>query len=287
MMTEMALTVRGLCKAYPRFRLEDVSLNIPRGTVVGLIGENGAGKSTLISAALGLVKRDAGAVSVLGKETLDAKTLGQVGVVFDGNNFPDVLSPAKLGRVLSRIYPSWDEPGYAALLERLGVPPDQKLSEMSKGTRTKLSIVTALSHGSRLLVLDEPTSGLDPVVRDDILDLLWDFVQDEQNAVLISSHITSDLEKVADYIVFLNQGRVVFEKPKDELRYQYGVLRCGQAQFGRLDPSEILACRKEPCQIDVLVADKEAARRRHPDMVVDDAAIDDILLLYVKGERMK
>jgi len=201
MMTEMALTVRGLCKAYPRFRLEDVSLNIPRGTVVGLIGENGAGKSTLISAALGLVKRDAGAVSVLGKETLDAKTLGQVGVVFDGNNFPDVLSPAKLGRVLSRIYPSWDEPGYAALLERLGVPPDQKLSEMSKGTRTKLSIVTALSHGSRLLVLDEPTSGLDPVVRDDILDLLWDFVQDEQNAVLISSHITSDLEKVADYIV--------------------------------------------------------------------------------------
>ena len=286
-MTEMALTVRGLCKAYPRFRLEDVSLNVPRGTVVGLIGENGAGKSTLISAALGLVKRDAGAVSVLGKETLDAETLGQVGVVFDGNNFPDVLSPAKLGRVLSRIYPSWDEPGYAALLERLGVPQDQKLREMSKGTRTKLSIVTALSHGARLLVLDEPTSGLDPVVRDDILDLLWDFVQDEQNAVLISSHITSDLEKVADYIVFLNQGRAVVEKPKDELRYQYGVLRCGQAQFGRLDPSEILACRKEPCQIDVLVADKEAARRRHPDMVVDDAAIDDILLLYVKGERMK
>ena len=141
MMTEMALTVRGLCKAYPRFRLEDVSLNVPRGTVVGLIGENGAGKSTLISAALGLVKRDAGAVSVLGKETLDAETLGQVGVVFDGNNFPDVLSPAKLGRVFRRIYPSWDEPGYAALLERLGVPPDQKLSEMSKGTRTKLSIV--------------------------------------------------------------------------------------------------------------------------------------------------
>ena len=286
-MTEMALTVRGLCKAYPRFRLEDVSLNVPRGTVVGLIGENGAGKSTLISAALGLVKRDAGAVSVLGKETLDAETLGQVGVVFDGNNFPDVLSPAKLGRVFRRIYPSWDEPGYAALLERLGVPPDQKLSEMSKGTRTKLSIVTALSHGSRLLVLDEPTSGLDPVVRDDILDLLWDFVQDEQNAVLISSHITSDLEKVADYIVFLNQGRVVFEKPKDELRYQYGVLRCGEAQFKRLDSSEILVYRKEPCQIDVLVADKEAARRRHPDMVVDDATIDDILLLYVKGERMK
>ena len=193
-MAEMALTVRGLCKAYPRFHLKDVTLHVPRGTVVGLIGENGAGKSTLIGAALGLLRRDAGVVRVLGKETLDAETLGQVGVVFDGNNFPDMLSPAKLGRVLKRIYPSWDEPGYAALLERLGVPQDQKLREMSKGTRTKLSIVTALSHGSRLLVLDEPTSGLDPVVRDDILDLLWEFVQDEQNAVLISSHITSDLE---------------------------------------------------------------------------------------------
>ena len=216
-MTEMALTVRGLCKAYPRFRLEDVSLNVPRGTVVGLIGENGAGKSTLISAALGLVKRDAGAVSVLGKETLDAETLGQVGVVFDGNNFPDVLSPAKLGRVLSRIYPSWDEPGYAALLERLGVPPDQKLSEMSKGTRTKLSIVTALSHGSRLLVLDEPTSGLDPVVRDDILDLLWDFVQDEQNAVLISSHILGELEKIATHYGIIRQGKMIMELSAKEM----------------------------------------------------------------------
>ena len=284
-MTEMALTVRGLCKAYPCFRLEDVSLNVPRGTVVGLIGENGAGKSTLISAALGLVKRDAGAVSVLGKETLDAKTLGQVGVVFDGNNFPDVLSPAKLGRVLSRIYPSWDEPGYAALLERLGVPPDQKLSEMSKGTRTKLSIVTALSHGSRLLVLDEPTSGLDPVVRDDILDLLWDFVQDEQNAVLISSHITSDLEKVADYIVFLNQGRVVFEKPKDELRYHYGILRCGAAQFEAIDKGEVLAWRRQDYQWEVLVADRAAAQRKYPKAVVDPATIDEIMLLYVKGER--
>ena len=283
-MTEMALTVRGLCKAYPRFRLEDVSLNVPRGTVVGLIGENGAGKSTLISAALGLVKRDAGAVSVLGKEMLDAKTLGQVGVVFDGNNFPDVLSPAKLGRVLSRIYPSWDEPGYAALLERLGVPPDQKLSEMSKGTRTKLSIVTALSHGSRLLVLDEPTSGLDPVVRDDILDLLWDFVQDEQNAVLISSHITSDLEKVADYIVFLNQGRVVFEKPKDELRYRWGMLRCGAERFRTLDPADLVAWRQQDYEYEALVYDREAAHKKYPDALIDPATIDEIMLMHIRGK---
>ena len=225
MMTEMALTVRGLCKAYPRFRLEDVSLNVPRGTVVGLIGENGAGKSTLISAALGLVKRDAGAVSVLGKETLDAKTLGQVGVVFDGNNFPDVLSPAKLGRVLRRIYPSWDEPGYAALLERLGVPPDQKLSEMSKGTRTKLSIVTALSHGSRLLVLDEPTSGLDPVSRNELTELLRRIAADGQRSVLFSTHITSDLEKCASHITFIKDGTIQHAGTLADFRQHYDYLR--------------------------------------------------------------
>ena len=221
----------------------------------------------------------------MGKETLDAETLGQVGVVFDGNNFPDVLSPAKLGRVLKRIYPSWDEPGYAALLERLGVPPDQKLSEMSKGTRTKLSIVTALSHGSRLLVLDEPTSGLDPVVRDDILDLLWDFVQDEQNAVLISSHITSDLEKVADYIVFLNQGRVVFEKPKDELRYRWGMLRCGAERFRTLDPADIVAWRQQDYEYEALVYDREAAHKKYPDALIDPATIDEIMLMHIRGEK--
>ena len=124
-------------------------------------------------------------------------------------------------------------------------------------------------------------------MREDILDVFWEFVQDERHSILMSSHITSDLEKIADCITFLHQGKLLFCKPKDELRYQYGVLRCGEAQFKRLDSSEILVYRKEPCQIDVLVADKEAARRRHPDMVVDDATIDDILLLYVKGERMK
>ena len=284
-MAEMALTVRGLCKAYPRFHLKDVTLHVPRGMVVGLIGENGAGKSTLIGAALGLLRRDAGVVRVLGKETLDAETLGQVGVVFDGHNFPDMLSPAKLGRVLKRIYPSWDEPGYAALLERLGVPQDQKLREMSKGTRTKLSIVTALSHGSRLLVLDEPTSGLDPVVRDDILDLLWEFVQDEQNAVLISSHITSDLEKVADYIVFLHQGRVVFEKPKDELRYGWGMLRCGAERLRTLDPADIVAWRRQEYECEALVYDRDAARKKYPDALIDPATIDEIMLMHIRGEK--
>ena len=134
-------------------------------------------------------------------------------------------------------------------------------------------------------MLDEATSGLDPVVRDDILDLFLEFVQEEDHAILVSSHITSDLEKVADYIVFLHQGRVVFCKPKDELRYRYGVLRCGQAQFADLDPADMVACRRQDYEWEVLVADRDAARRKYPKAVVDPATMDEIMLLYVKGER--
>lgn len=283
-MKDEALAVRGLCKAYPGFRLENVSLAVPRGTIVGLIGENGAGKSTLIGAALGLIKRDAGEVRVLGGDRLDEAVLEQVGVVFDGNNFPDMLTAEKLNRVFRRIWRAWDERGYFELLKRLGVPANKRVRELSKGTRTKLTIAAALSHHPRLLVLDEPTSGLDPVVRDDILDLFLDFVQDEQNAVLVSSHITSDLEKVADHIVFLHEGRVVFEKPKDELRYRYGVLRCGSAQFERLDPQDCVACRRQDYEWEVLVSDRAGAQKKYPGAVIDPASIDEIMLLYIKGE---
>ena len=150
--------------------------------------------------------------------------------------------------------------------------------------KMKLSIAVALSHHSQLLILDEATSGLDPVVRDDILDMFLEFVQDEGHSILVSSHITSDLEKVADYIVFIHQGKVVFVKPKDELRYQYGVLRCGKAQFEEIDRADMVAWRRQDYEWEVLVADREAARRKYPKAVVDPATIDEIMLLYVKGE---
>ena len=149
--------------------------------------------------------------------------------------------------------------------------------------KMKLAIAAALSHDPRLLILDEATSGLDPIARDDILDVLWDFVQDESHSVLLSSHITSDLEKIADYIVFLHRGRVLLEKPKDELRYQYGILKCGETQFAALDRADILAYRKQDYEWDVLVADKAAAQRKYPGAVIDPASIDDIMLLYIKG----
>lgn len=279
-----ALTISGLTKTYKDFVLNDVSFSVPSGSIVGLIGENGAGKSTTISAALGLVQKEAGSVSVLGKEELDNEAKEQIGVVFDGNNFSEILSPKKIGRVMKDIYQSWDHRTFMALLKKFSLPAGKPIKQFSKGMKMKLAIAVALSHNSKLLILDEATSGLDPVVRDDILDMLLDFVQDESHSILVSSHITSDLEKIADYIVFLHEGRVVFSKPKDELTEQYGIIKCGSAQFDALDKSEIIAYRKMDYEWQVLVADRNKMQEKYPKAMTVPASIDEIMLLYVKGE---
>ena len=207
-----ALSISGLTKTYKDFVLDGVSFSVPSGSIVGLIGENGAGKSTTINAVLGLIQKEAGNITVLGKEQLDNKTKEQVGVVFDGSNYPESLSPKRLNRVLKNIYHSWDEHTFLGFLKKLSLPIDKPIKQYSRGMKMKLAISAALSHNSKLLILDEATSGLDPVIRDDILDILLDFVQDEEHSILISSHITTDLEKIADYIVFIHEGKVVFFK---------------------------------------------------------------------------
>lgn len=279
-----ALTISGLKKTYPDFVLEGVSLSVPRGSIVGLIGENGAGKSTTISAALGLIQTESGSVSVLGKEKLNAETREQIGVVFDGNNFPENLSPRKISHVMRDIYRSWNDRSFLELLKIFSVPANKPVKQFSKGMKMKLAIAVALSHNSKLLILDEATSGLDPVVRDDILDLLLDFVQDEDHSILLSSHITSDLEKIADYIVFLHEGKVVFSKPKDELVEQYGIIKCGAAQFDALDKSDLIVYRKTDYEWQALVADRDKMQKKYPNALVVPASIDEIMLLYVKGE---
>lgn len=285
-MKENALVVHELTKKYSGFVLDGVSFSVPRGTIVGLIGENGAGKSTTLNAILGLIKKDAGTISILGKseEEMDDGIRNQIGVVFDGSNFPDALSAKKLNNVLKNIYSTWDENQYFSLLQKMSLPTDKKIKEFSKGMKMKLSIAVAFSHQSKLLILDEATSGLDPVMRDDILDMFLDFVQDENNSILVSSHITSDLEKVADYIVFIHKGKVVFSKPKDELKYQYGIIKCGAAQFDAIDKKEVIAYRKQDYEWEVLIADRAAAQKKYPQAVIDPATIDEIMLLYVKGE---
>ncbi len=287
-MMDNILEVRNLTKQYTDFMLDHVSFSIPKGTIMGLIGENGAGKSTTINAILELIHKDDGTVTFWGQELSSAKQLKEdIGVVFDGINFYETLTAAKVGKISQAAYKQWDDRLYREYLNRFQLPTDKEIKTFSKGMKMKLCIAVALSHKPKLLILDEATSGLDPVMRDDILDVFLEFVQDEEHSIMISSHITTDLEKVADNITFIHHGKVLFCKAKDELRYQYGIIRCGAAAFDEIDKSEILAYRKEDYQWNVLVADKEKARRRYKNAVVDDAAIDDILLLYVKGERTK
>lgn len=287
-MDNTALAITGLTKRYRDFSLDHVSFNVPCGAVVGFIGENGAGKSTTIKTILGLVTKDEGTISILGKQWQDTDfvTRSKIGVVFDGNNYPDRLTPRQLSNFLENVYISWDKTKYFSLLDKLSLPANRKIKTLSKGMKMKLAITAALSQNPELLIMDEPTSGLDPVMRDDILNMILDFVQDGKHSVLISSHITSDLEKIADYIVFVHNGKVVFDKSKLELMCQYGIMKCSHAQFEAMDKGNILYYRRQGYEYDVLTTDRDAMQKKYPDMEIAPAVIDDIMLFYIKGERI-
>ena len=282
-----ALKIQGLTKKFEGFALDKVSFRVPSGSIVGLIGENGAGKTTTINAALGLIKKDSGEIELFGEnvEHLTPSIKEEIGAVFDASNFSEELPPEKLDKVLKDIYTSWDQDLFRQLLDRLEIPFSRKLKTFSKGMKMKLSLAAALSHHPKLLILDEATSGLDPVMRDDILDMFLDFVQEEDHAILVSSHITSDLEKVADYIVFIHKGKIIFSKPKDELLEDYGIIKCGDEQFKALDREDWIACRRQDYEWQVLTSDRKKAEKKYPKALVMPATIDEIMLLYVKGEQ--
>ena len=284
------LEVQGLTKQYENseFRLNEVSFSIPSGTIMGFVGENGAGKTTAIGCILNTLHRDSGMVKIFGKEMTDNSTdiRDDIGVVYDSNCFPQHMTAAKITSAMRHIYTNWDDKLFAEYLRKFKLPAKQKIKEFSRGMSMKLGVAIALSHRPKLLILDEATSGLDPIVRDDILDVFLDFVQDENNSILLSSHITSDLEKVADYITFIHDGSIIFSEKKDVLKYSYGVMRCKAAQFAEIDKKDMLAYRKHDYQTDVLIADKQAASQKYRDIVIDNVSIEEIMLMLVKGEKV-
>lgn len=280
------IRVEGLSKNYGDFRLADVAFALPGGSIMGLIGENGAGKTTALKLLLNLIHRDGGNIELFGLDLLahEREIKQRIGVVLDEGFFHELLRPKDVAAVLSRMYDQWDGRLFRRYLDRFSLPEGKAIKELSRGMRMKLSLAAALSHRPQLLILDEATSGLDPVVRNEILDVFLDFIQDEEHGILISSHITSDLERAADHIAFLHRGRLLFCQPKDEVLERYGVLKCGQAIFERVPPAERAGYRKSAFGYEVLVRNRAAVRRRFPEAVVDPATLEEIMLYTVKGD---
>jgi len=287
MMTQNCLELRGVGKSYGSFALRDVDLSVPKGCIMGLVGQNGAGKTTLLKLILNLIARDSGEISVLGMDNLKEEMAikRQLGVVMDESAFHDFLTPQKVSKIMAGIYPNWDGRQFADYLQRFGLRPGDSIKNFSRGMKAKLSIAAALSHAPQLLLLDEPTSGLDPVVRDEILDIFAEFIGDGEHSILISSHITSDLERVADYIALLDEGQLIFCEEKDALLYGYSVLKGTREQLERLDRSELIGLRETSFGFDALVERSEENRRRFEGLVFDRCTLEEMVLYFIRGKK--
>ena len=276
-----AIEIRGLEKHYPGFDLR-LDLSLPQGCILGLVGENGAGKTSTIKALLGAIRPDAGSLSMLGQPVGEenAALRERIGVVLDDPGYPECVTARQLGGIMAGIFRSWEPGSFTALLKKLAIPEDKAFKELSRGMKMKLSIAAALSHGAELLILDEPTSGLDPVVRDEVVELFSEFTRDEQHAILISSHIVSDLEKLCDYIAFLHQGRLLLCEEKDRLLEEYGLVHLSRADFAALDSTAVIGSRRSPYGVSAVIR-RDAVPAALP---VEPVSIEDLFVLMIKGD---
>lgn len=273
-----ALEIKNVTKKYKGFTLDNINFTLPSGCIMGLIGENGAGKSTLIKAILGMIKYD-GTISVLGAEgnaeLLNAKQ--DIGVVLDQSYFPDGINVKQVNSIMKNTYENWDENEFFGYIDKFSLPLDRAFKDYSRGMRMKLSMAVALSHKAKLLILDEPTGGLDPIVRDEIVDILYDYTRAEDHSVLMSSHILSDLEKLCDYIAFIHEGKLVFVDEKDALTERYGLVNCSEAEFEFIKDAAV-GVRKNGYSVQALV-DREKASG----IKTESATLEEIIVFMVKG----
>lgn len=281
-MSDYAIEINNLVKKFDDFTLGPINLSIPKGTIVGYIGQNGAGKSTTIKLLLGLLMKDSGEIKILGYDNPNSIELkDKIGVVFDDLLVPEEMTLVDLEKFCSKVYSKWDREFFYQLKKKFNLSEKQTIKSYSRGMRMKLSMAVALSHNAEILILDEATSGLDPIVREEILDFLLDFMQDENHTILISSHILSDLEKVADYIAFINDGKILFVEAKDELKENYGICTLSNEEVQTLDKKAIIGRRIHSFGQDLLVK-----RSLVPDGIrLQKPSIEDIMIYFVKGDK--
>ena len=277
---EKVFEIINLNKAYTGFALKNINLSLPKGYIMGFVGANGAGKSTTMGCLLGMIKPDSGSIKIFDKDikNITAADKEKIGIVMDGCPFAEVLNIKDIRRIVSSIYRTFDKAKFDSLIGRFSLPENKPVKDFSTGMRAKLNIAVALSHNAQLLVLDEATSGLDPVVRDEILDILQDFVCDENRSILISSHITSDLEKICDYIAFIRNGQIVFVENKDDLKEKYALIHCTKQQFESVDTAAVVGAKYTEYNVTALVL-KEAVK---DGFVAEKPSIEDIMLYSTK-----
>ena len=281
------IEIKDLSKKYAGFLLDKISFNVPSGAIVGLIGENGAGKTTTIKSILNIINSE-GTVKILGKDSKahEKEIKKDLGVVLDDSFLSAYLTPKHINSVMKDFYQTWDENKYNDLLKQFGLPTDKLVKDFSSGMKMKLKIATAISHNPKLLILDEPTSGLDPVVRSEILDIFRKYIEeDESRSILLSTHITTDLEHISDYIVFIDKGKMVLNVPTLELLEDYGVVKCSEEEFSKINEKDYVSYKKGKYQYEVLINDKNVFKKKYGITSIDKPSIDDIMLFYIKGER--
>lgn len=286
---ENMLELKGVSKDYVGFSLKDINLTIPKGCVMGLVGENGAGKTTIMKIILNEINKKTGSIKIMGLDHIqkEKEIKEQLGVVWDDSFLSEYLTPIAVGKIMKNFYKNWDEKLYEQYLQTFQLPKNKMIKEFSSGMKMKLKIITAMSHHPQLLLLDEPTSGLDPVVRYEILDIFREFITDEQKAILISTHITSDLEHLADYITFVKNGQIILSKEKDILLEQYGIYRCAKEEFEKIENQDYVYYKKNKYEYDVLVEDKQIFQRKYQVEALDKPTIEEMMIICSKGEVKK
>ena len=282
------IEIKNLVKKYDdKFKLGSINLDIPSGIIVGLIGENGAGKTTLIKSILNILKIDEGNIKIFNKDfnKEENNIKEDIGVVLDNMFFPEILTPNDINIIMKDIYKKWDEELFKKYLNDFGLNLNKQIKTMSKGMRKKIEIATSLSHHPKLLILDEPTSGLDPVVRNEVLDIFLDFIQDEEHTILLSTHITSDLEHIADKIIFINKGKILLDKNRDDLLDNYGILKCDINSFDTISKEDIIVYKKNKYNYEILVDNISKIKKKYKNFIVDKITLEELMVLMIKGVK--
>lgn len=282
------LQINGLCKQFKDFKLKNVSLTLDKGYIMGFIGPNGAGKSTTIKLVMNLLRRDSGEILVFGQDNIthDKEIKNRIGFVFDESVYYEELTVSEMKGIVSRFYQRWDDAAFARYLKEFDLPRGRKIKELSMGMKMKFSLAVALSHGAELLIMDEPTSGLDPLVRSELLDILAKEMEDGRKAVFFSTHITSDLDKVADYITLINDGEILFSKTKDEIVEGYGLVKGGRELLDGDTRKAFVGVRTNQFGFEGLANDRREVRRLFGDRVlVEKPTLEEVMLYFTRRNQ--